>query len=144
MKGFHWKKQVCRFGVPVVIISDNGTQFASQVVQQFCSDLGIQQKFSSVGHPQTNGQVESANKMILKELRKRCGETKGTWRDELPMVLWSYNTMPQSYTGECTVKMLVYGEDAMIPIKLSEKTWRVAVFNEEENAINMRISLDYN
>lgn len=40
--------------------------------------------------------------------------------------------------------MLVYGEDAMIPIKLSEKTWRVAVFNEEENAINMRISLDYN
>ncbi|XP_057432551.1 uncharacterized protein LOC130725328 [Lotus japonicus] len=85
--------------------------------------------------------MESANKVILKGLRKRCGESKGAWINEFPVVLWSYNTTPQSATGE-TPYRLVYGEDAMISLELSERTWRVAVFNEEENEANLKASLD--
>nr|KYP74139.1 Uncharacterized protein K02A2.6 [Cajanus cajan] len=40
------------------------------------SGLGIQHKVTPVEHPQTNGQAESANKVILTELKKRLGEAK--------------------------------------------------------------------
>lgn len=40
-----------------------------------------------VEHPQTNGQVEGANKVILGELKKRLGEAKGMWVEELPSIL---------------------------------------------------------
>ncbi|XP_072094196.1 uncharacterized protein [Arachis hypogaea] len=38
--------------------------------RKFMWSLGIKQKFSSVEHPQTNGQVEAANNVILQGLKK--------------------------------------------------------------------------
>ena len=68
---FLWKNIVCQFGVPCRLISDNDTQFTSVQVRHTCKQLGITQCFSSVEHPQTNGQVEAANKVILKALKRR-------------------------------------------------------------------------
>ncbi|XP_016162743.1 uncharacterized protein K02A2.6-like [Arachis ipaensis] len=89
---------ITRFGIPEVVISDNGTQFTDKKFTEFLADLGIKQKFSSVEHPQTNGQVESANKVILLGLKKRLDNKKGAWADELASVLWSYRTTEQSST----------------------------------------------
>ncbi|RDX90524.1 hypothetical protein CR513_27595, partial [Mucuna pruriens] len=55
-------------------------------------DLHIKQSFTSVEHPQTNGQAEAANRVILRGLRRRLEEAKGRWAEELPQVLWSYDT----------------------------------------------------
>jgi len=42
----------------------------------FYNDLGIKSLTSSVEHPQTNGQAEAANKVLLNELQKRLGTAK--------------------------------------------------------------------
>ncbi|RDY10104.1 Pro-Pol polyprotein, partial [Mucuna pruriens] len=63
--------------LPIVIVSDNGTQFAVRVVADFCAQYGINQSFTLVGHPQSNGQAEAANRVILKGLRKQLEEVKG-------------------------------------------------------------------
>ncbi|RDX96384.1 putative protein K02A2.6, partial [Mucuna pruriens] len=55
VKQFYWKRIICRFGLPTVIISDNGTQFASQAIAEFCAQYGIKQSFTCVEHPQSNG-----------------------------------------------------------------------------------------
>jgi len=65
IKKFYWKKIICRFGLPAVLVTDNGTQFASSSVAIFCKEWGIQLNFTSVEQPQSNGQAESANKVIL-------------------------------------------------------------------------------
>jgi transposase InsO family protein len=52
---------VCRFGVPSRIITDNGTQFTSQIFQEYCEDIGTQLCFASVAHPRSNRQAERAN-----------------------------------------------------------------------------------
>ena len=57
---------------------DNGTQFASQQLGMLCTELGIRQVFASVEHPQTNGQVESANRVLLRGLKRRLEKVKGT------------------------------------------------------------------
>jgi hypothetical protein len=55
---FYWKKIICRFGLPKFIVSDNGTQFTSEKVIQFCEGYGIRNTFVSVEHPQANGQAK--------------------------------------------------------------------------------------
>jgi transposase InsO family protein len=49
---------IYRFGVPIRILTDNGTQFKGAKFVRCCVEFGIQHQPSSVAHPQINGQVE--------------------------------------------------------------------------------------
>jgi len=60
-------------------VSDNGTQFASQRFDKLCSELIIKQVFVSVEHLQTNGKVESVNRVLLRGLKRRLEKVNGTW-----------------------------------------------------------------
>lgn len=63
-----------RFGIPKMLISDNGTQFKSRKIIEFCEKLKIQQSFSSVARPDTNGQVEASNMGVKKKIRRYQGK----------------------------------------------------------------------
>ena len=52
-----WKNH----GLPRSIVSDQGPQFASQVMKNLCKYLGITPKLSTAHHPQTDGQTEQMN-----------------------------------------------------------------------------------
>jgi len=117
VQNFVWKNIVCRFGLPQIIITDNGRQFTDRTLAEFYAKLHIKHIASSVEHPQTNGWAEAANKAILNELKKRLGPTKGNWTEELLEVLWAYRCTPQTTTQE-TPYSLTYGTEAMIPSKL--------------------------
>jgi len=77
VRRFYWKKIICRFRLPKCIVSDNGTQFASSTIVNFCKNLGIQTKFVSVIHPQANGLAEAANNVILNGIKKKLEDAKG-------------------------------------------------------------------
>ena len=72
-----WKNIICRFRIPLTIISDNGRQFDSQGFRDFCSSLGIRNQFSSPGYPQANGQTEVTNQTLLKIIKARLDDAKG-------------------------------------------------------------------
>ncbi|XP_016207299.1 uncharacterized protein K02A2.6-like [Arachis ipaensis] len=126
-----WRQVITRFGIPEVVISDNGTQFTDKKFVEFLAGLGVKKKFSSVEHPQMNGQIEAANKVILLGLKKRLDNKKGAWDDELASVLWSYRTTEQSSTGETPFR-LTYGVDAMIPVENGEPSPRLLLKGVEE------------
>ncbi|RYQ82848.1 hypothetical protein Ahy_B10g101409 [Arachis hypogaea] len=130
---FLWRQIITRFGIPEIIISDNGTQFADTKFKEFLNGLRISHHFSSVEHPQTNGQVESANKIIVKGLKKRLDEAKGLWADELRSVLWSYRTTPQTATGETPFR-LTYGTEAIIPVEIGDPSPRRTIGGNDEEA----------
>ena len=46
-----FKGQVCRFGVPNRVITDNDTQFTSRTFMQYAQDLGSKICFASIAHP---------------------------------------------------------------------------------------------
>ena len=89
VKKFVWRNIVTRFGVPNSLISDNGLQFDSKAFREFCSDLGIKNRYSTPAYPQSNGQAEATNKAIKNGLKKMLDGTKGKWAEELPNVLWA-------------------------------------------------------
>jgi len=138
---FVWKNVVCRFGVPKHLVSDNGTKFASRQLENLCTELGIKQIFASIEHPQTNGQDELPNKILLRGLKRRLEKAKGGWSKEIPRILCSYHTIPQSTTRE-TPFNLVYGSDVMIPVEVLENSPRLLNFVPEEFDKGKRMILD--
>ena len=51
MKKFVWKIIVTRFEVPQVLILDNGLQFDSKAFREYCSNIGIINRYSSLAYP---------------------------------------------------------------------------------------------
>ena len=94
VKRFIQKSTVTRFGTPHTPVSDNGLQFDSNAFRQYCSDLGIKNRYSTPVYTQGNGQAETVNKVIVNGVKKRLDDVKGKWVEELPHVLWTYRTTP--------------------------------------------------
>ncbi|GAU50258.1 hypothetical protein TSUD_409040 [Trifolium subterraneum] len=139
---FFKRNVLARFGIPQVVVTDNGTQFTNKKFQEFLAAIGTTQHFTSVEHPQTNGQAEAANRVILRGLRRRMGASKGNWTDELHNVLWSYRTTPHSTTGE-TPFQLTYGTEAVIPVEIGEPSPTIEYPHEEDiNDELLRAELD--
>ena len=66
-----------RVGIPKEILSDQGTNFMSQLLKELYSLLNISQIRTSLCHPQSDGLVERLNKTIKSMLRKLiCKEGK--------------------------------------------------------------------
>ena len=131
-KRFVWKNIVTRFGVPYVLISNNGLQFDSKMFRNYCSELGITNRYSTLAYPQGNGQAEAVNKVILSGLKKRLDDAKGKWVEELPHVLQTYRTTPCRSTGETPFSM-TYGAKAVIPLESGFPTTRTSSFNPKDN-----------
>uniref|UniRef100_A0A2N9IWS2 Integrase catalytic domain-containing protein n=1 Tax=Fagus sylvatica TaxID=28930 RepID=A0A2N9IWS2_FAGSY len=136
-KRFLWKSIITRFGIPWAVISDNGTQFEGKLFKGFCLELGIRNFFSSPGYPQSNGQAEVSNKVILDGIKKRLEEAKGRWVEELPSVMWTHRTTRRRSTGE-TPFALAYGVEAVIPLEVGLPTTRTTEFDVEENESSLR------
>ncbi|CAJ2668337.1 unnamed protein product [Trifolium pratense] len=139
---FFKRNVLARFGIPQVVVTDNGTQFTDKDFQAFLVALGTKQHFTSVEHPQTNGQAEAANRVILRGLRRRLDQNKKKWVEELDNVLWAYRTTPHSTTGETPFRM-VYGTEAVIPVEIGEPSRRIEQpLDEEQNDEALREELD--
>ncbi|KAK2998181.1 hypothetical protein RJ639_023719, partial [Escallonia herrerae] len=138
---FFWKNAICHFGVPKALVVDNGKEFDNNNFRTFCTNLSIDLRFTSVAHPQSNGQTKNMNRSILQGLKKKLDEAKGAWVDELPKVLWAYRTTPHSVTGE-TPFLLYYGTKAMLLVEIRVPTIRALHFKKEINEVGLRANLD--
>lgn len=113
------KNVLARFEVPQSVMKNNGTQFIDGNFQRLMEELRIKQHFSSGEHPQSNGQAEAANWLLVRGLKKRLEEAKGNWEDELPHVLWAYRMTPNLQQGKLT-----YGVEVIILVEIEELTRR--------------------
>ena len=77
IRSFVWRNIICRYGIPRVLVSDNGKQFDNSVFRNFCSELGIKNHYSSPTHPQANWQVEVTNRSLLKIIKTHLEGAKG-------------------------------------------------------------------
>jgi hypothetical protein len=138
---FLWKNVVCQYGIPHAFVTDNGKQFDCESFREWCAELHIRNYLSSPGHPQANGQVDATNKTIFKILKKKLGDRKGDWAEDLPEVLWAYRTTKRTLTEE-TPYALAFGTEAVIPAELGSGSLRDETFRAEANDEGLKIHLD--
>ena len=141
VQAFVHKNITTRFGVPHSLIMDNGRQFDCDKFREYCEKYHIEPHYTSVAHPQSNGQVESMNKTIVASLKKKVDRCLGKWADEIPNVLWGYRTTHRTSTGE-TPYRLAFGSEAVLPIELELPNIRTRDLDHVANQISLRANLD--
>lgn len=106
-----------RYGVPRRIISDNGTQFVSGVMQYLLHCLNIDQIFTPVYHPEANP-VERKNRDLKTQLAILVGDNHPSWAEKIPAVRFAMNSTPCSSTDR-TAAYLTFGRELRSPDEVS-------------------------
>src|ERR1044071_1664677 len=137
---FVWENIICRYGLPGVLVTDNGKQFAEKPFSAWCKEYRITQVFSSVAYPQSNGQVERMNRSVVEGIKARLGRQGRNWLEELPSVLWAIRTTEKT-SNKKTPYSLTFGSEAVIPAEIgitTPITFHVDVqANEQETLLNL-------
>ena len=115
-------KIYCRLGVPEEILSDLGTQFVSECMEQVSILMGIRRLTTSVAHPQGNGLVEIFNKTLKSMIRKLCSEDPRGWSKYLDALLFACREVPQDSTGFAPFELL-YGRTVRGPMQILKELW---------------------
>ena len=84
------------YGVPDMLVSDNGSAFTSQEMAHFMQKNGIQHVTIAPYHPSSNGLAERAVQTVKAGLRKQIG---GSLETRLSRFLLAYRVTPHATTG---------------------------------------------
>ncbi|GFU01812.1 hypothetical protein TNCV_1523181 [Trichonephila clavipes] len=121
------KEVLLRYGIPRRLISDNGTQFVSAVMQQICYLLNIHQSLIPVYHPQANP-VERKNRDLKPRLAILVQDKHDCWSEKLPFIRFALNTAKCETTGQ-TAAFLNFGRELRTPTEVVNDI-RVVIQND--------------
>lgn len=111
-------KIICRHGIPISILTDQGSNFLSNLFSKVCKLLKSKKIQTTAYHPQTNGQLERSHRTLAEYLRNFIEKDTLSWDTWLPYAIFTYNTTPHSST-KFTPHELVYGHKAELPSSLT-------------------------
>jgi hypothetical protein len=126
MFNFLFEEIFVRFGVPREIVTDQGAQFTSKLVQGIVDKYKIKHQKSTPYHPQANFQVESTNKTLESIMTKTIQMHRKDWSDNLNEAVWAYRITWKNRIG-FTPYHLVYGKKVLLPIEFQIHTFKLAV-----------------
>ena len=99
-----------RFGLPKVLVSDNGAQFTSEEFQKFINLNGIKHSRTAPAHPSTNGAAENAVRSFKNGLKKMLLDEKNDKLSKETIInryLMFYRSTPHSTTGQSPAKLML-------------------------------------
>ena len=103
------------FGVPAKLLSDQGANFMSALVEELCSAFGIQKCRTTTYHVQCNGQVERFHQTLFRMIGKLATDKKAQWEQHLPELLQAYNSTRSAVMG-CSPHYLIFGRQPRLPV----------------------------
>lgn len=102
---------VARFGPPLRLTTDQGTQFESSLYQALTKFLGTSQQHTTPYHPASNGQVERFHRQLKAAI---MAHSNMRWTRTLPTILLGFRAAWKSDLQATTAEM-VYGAPIRIP-----------------------------
>ena len=74
---------VCRFGMPIVIHSDQGREFENKIMQELCIMCDSHKTRTTPYHPESDGLMERFNRTLLMMLAMFASKNRDDWDDGL-------------------------------------------------------------
>lgn len=85
---------IYRFGIPEYIVTDKGTPFRKQDLEELTQKFKIKDC-----PPKGNGQAEATNQTVIRILEKMVSSSQRDWHEKCPQVLWAYRVSPRTATA---------------------------------------------
>ena len=123
-------KVFSRVGVPQEILTDQGSNFTSQLLAELYRLLHIHPIRTSPYHPQTDGLVERFNQTLKSMLRKAVTDEGKDWDKLVPYLLFAYREVPQASTGFSPFELL-YGRNVRGPLDVLKESWEATQKSDE-------------
>lgn len=96
----------CKFGLPQNILSDQGRQFESRLIQDLLVKLKIDKMRTAPYSPRCNGLCERTNGSLMKSLRNYVLNNPQSWDAYLQLVCAKYNNSYNVATGFCPTEIM--------------------------------------
>lgn len=106
-----------RIGFPEQILSDNGSQFRSELYKEICQFFKIKIVKSTPFHAMSNGGVERFNGTLKCMLRKTAEAEPKNWDRVINALLFAYREVPNESTNISPYEML-YGRKVRGPMSI--------------------------
>ena len=111
------KRVVSQFGVPEVVISDRGPQFAADLWTRALKLMGSRAALATPHHPQTDGQSERAIQTLSRLIRSYAISQENEWEETLPLFQFTLNDAYCESTMSTPFRVL-FGCDPISPTRL--------------------------
>lgn len=117
-------------GIPCSIVSDRDPIFTSTFWTELFPRAGVKLQMGSAFHPQSDGQSEVTNRIIVMYLRYLAGDRPRTWLQWLPWVEYCYNTSFQTAL-QCSPFRVVFSREPPTIISCQPGLSQVAAIDQQ-------------
>ena len=111
------RRVIGEHGIPSVVISDRGPQFAAAVWKTILQSLGSRVALATTHHPQTDGQSERIIQTLMRIIRAYVRDQSHTWVEMLPLFQFALNNAASAVTSYSPFQ-LIHGRDPVAPMNL--------------------------
>lgn len=98
---------IAQFGIPEVIVTDNGPPFGSVELKEYCKKMGIELKHSPPYHPNSNGAAEAAIKSMKRAIFRSGTSGQLSMQEKIDGYLFTQRNMPHSMTGRTPAEVML-------------------------------------
>ena len=120
---------ILRFGMPLVIHSDQGREFGNGLMKSLCTLLGCTKTRTAPYHPESDGMIERFNRTCLMMLSMFVNDRRDNWNELLPFVMHAYRTSVHESTGYSPFRLMM-GEECSLPQDVSTAELRTKCEND--------------
>jgi hypothetical protein len=110
---------VLKMGAPRHLLTDQGTNFLSDLFKSTCRMLKIKKIQTTAWRPESNGGLERSHRVLGEYLQHYVNEDQSNWDEWIPYAMYVYNTTSHTATGYTPFE-LVYGFQSILPSTLHE------------------------
>ena len=115
-------------GIPLQLLTDQGSQFVGSLVKHLCQDLHIDKLKTAPYHPECNGVVERMHGTLGSMLTKATSLGLD-WVSQIPFALFALRSNPNRDTGFSPFE-LVFGHGVRTPLDILHQGWAQMSFSE--------------
>ena len=120
---------ILRFGMPLVIHSDQGREFENGLMKSLCALLGCTKTRTAPYHPESDGMIERFNRTCLMMLSMFVNDRRDNWHELLPFIMHAYRTSVHESTGYSPFRLMM-GEECSLPQDVSTAELRTKREND--------------
>jgi len=105
---------ITRHGCPEKLVSDQGSQFTSKLLDSLCKKFNIENVTTTAHHQQANGKAEKFIQFMMDTIGTAFSVEDNNWDELIPNVLFTYR-MTFGRAVDDSPFYLLYGRDPLLP-----------------------------